>query len=114
MACYLLIVGVLVESNVLLDVNFVRKLESAEAFFGMPFVISSGFRSEAVNRSVDGVADSAHLSGLAVDIVCRNSLSRFKIVRALLMVGFCRIGLDKDHIHVDDSKILPQNVLWFE
>lgn len=98
----------------MLDAAFVRKLESAEAFYGMAFVISSGFRSEAVNRAVDGVADSAHLSGLAVDIVCKNSISRFKIVRALFMVGFCRIGIDKDYIHVDDSKILPQNVLWFE
>lgn len=114
MVFYWLIVGVLVETSPLLDADFVRKLESAESFYGMPFVISSGFRNESMNRAVDGVADSAHLSGLAVDIVCRNSLSRFKIVRALLMVGFHRVGLDKNHIHVDDSKILPQNVLWFE
>lgn len=98
----------------MLDAGFVRRLESAEAFYGMPFVISSGFRTEVVNSAVGGVADSAHLSGLAVDIVCKNSLSRFRILRALFMVGFDRIGLSKDHIHVDDSKILVQNVFWIE
>ncbi|WP_345891018.1 D-Ala-D-Ala carboxypeptidase family metallohydrolase [Burkholderia sp. Ax-1724] len=35
-----------------------------------PILISSGFRSDAVNRTVDGVSNSAHRSGLAADFIC--------------------------------------------
>lgn len=35
-----------------------------------PIIINSGFRSEAVNKAVGGVAGSNHLYGYAVDIRC--------------------------------------------
>ncbi|MGU7780543.1 D-Ala-D-Ala carboxypeptidase family metallohydrolase [Burkholderia sp. PU8-34] len=35
-----------------------------------PMIVTSGYRSPALNRAVGGVANSAHLSGLAVDFVC--------------------------------------------
>ena len=35
---------------------------------GDPIVINSGYRSEAVNKAVGGVAGSNHLTGCAVDI----------------------------------------------
>ena len=35
-----------------------------------PIIINSGFRSEAVNKAVGGVATSNHLTGCAVDIRC--------------------------------------------
>jgi len=34
---------------------------------GVPVLVSSGFRCAALNAAVGGVADSAHLAGLAVD-----------------------------------------------
>jgi hypothetical protein len=37
---------------------------------GDPMIISSGYRSEAVNRAVGGVANSAHRDGLAADFIC--------------------------------------------
>lgn len=36
---------------------------------GMPVFVTSGFRSKAVNERVGGVKSSAHLKGLAADIV---------------------------------------------
>ena len=33
-----------------------------------PIIINSGYRSEAVNKAVGGVANSNHLTGCAVDI----------------------------------------------
>lgn len=36
--------------------------------FGFPIKVNSAFRSPAVNAAVGGVANSAHLSGLAADI----------------------------------------------
>jgi hypothetical protein len=37
---------------------------------GVPLVISSGFRSEEVNRKCGGAKGSNHLTGCAVDIKC--------------------------------------------
>jgi len=41
-----------------------------ELLGGKPILISSGYRSPEVNRAVGGAANSAHLSGLAVDFTC--------------------------------------------
>lgn len=42
-------------------------LEQVRALFGKPLVISSGYRSSALNATVGGSKNSAHLTGLAAD-----------------------------------------------
>lgn len=39
---------------------------------GQPIIITSGFRSERLNKHVGGVANSYHLRGLAADIRIKN------------------------------------------
>ena len=48
----------------------VRKLEELRAVIGLPSQITSGYRPPAYNRMVGGVSNSAHINGLAADIVC--------------------------------------------
>ena len=43
-------------------------LEQVRALVGAPIAISSGYRSQALNRAVSGAASSAHVLGLAADI----------------------------------------------
>jgi zinc D-Ala-D-Ala carboxypeptidase len=43
-------------------------LEQVRALVGAPIAISSGYRSPALNKSVGGAANSAHVLGLAADI----------------------------------------------
>ena len=43
-------------------------LEQVRALVGAPIVISSGYRSPALNKAVGGAANSAHVLGLAADI----------------------------------------------
>lgn len=43
-------------------------LEQVRALVGAPIAISSGYRSQALNRAVGGAANSAHVLGLAADI----------------------------------------------
>ena len=43
-------------------------LEQVRALVGAPITISSGYRSQALNRAVSGAASSAHVLGLAADI----------------------------------------------
>lgn len=45
-------------------------LEEVRALLGAPIVISSGFRSAALNAAVGGASNSAHLDGRAADFSC--------------------------------------------
>ncbi len=46
-----------------------RYLDTVRDEYGKPVKVNSGFRSEAVNERVGGARNSAHLKGLAADIV---------------------------------------------
>jgi uncharacterized protein YcbK (DUF882 family) len=87
-----------------MDANLLKRLTDARYLAKIPFVINSGYRTEAHNKEVGGSPTSSHLKGWAVDISCHNSSQREKIVRALLYVGFERIGIAKTFIHADTDK----------
>jgi uncharacterized protein YcbK (DUF882 family) len=97
-----------------LDKELCAMLDLARGKAGIPFVISCGTRTPEQNACLaESVKDSAHLTGNAVDLACDDSVSRFAMVKALLDVGFTRIGIYSAHIHADNSKTLPQNVCWY-
>lgn len=50
---------------------------------GRAIHVNSGFRSPAVNAAVGGVADSAHLTGWAVDFICPDFGTPLEICRKL-------------------------------
>lgn len=63
-------------------------LEQLRTLLGnKPIVISSGFRSAAVNSLVRGEINSAHLSGLAVDFVCPGFGTPMQVCRAIVASG---------------------------
>lgn len=94
--------------------DLVRKLDKAREIANVPFRITSGYRCLEHNRAIGSKDSSPHLQGVAVDIYCPDAKMRFKILNALLTVGFTRIGIGKDFIHCDidkrESKI--QNIIW--
>lgn len=51
---------------------------------GKPIVVSSGYRSQAVNRAVGGAASSAHVDGLAADFICPGYGTPQQICRAIV------------------------------
>lgn len=95
-----------------LDKELVSKLDSARHVAGVPFTITSGKRTLEENQNAGGVQDSAHETGLAVDLRVPDGTSRFLMVSALLQAGFKRMGVYDKHIHVDIDASKPQNVLW--
>jgi len=95
-----------------MDSTFALKLDQLRHMCGFPFKITSGYRTAVHNRKVGGAGSSAHTEGLAVDIQARTSGEKFRIVANALLLGFNRVGVYSGHIHIDDSKTLPQNVLW--
>ena len=89
-----------------------KKLDHARSLAGVPFNITSSWRSEEKNKAINGASNSSHLRGNAVDIACDSSSKRHSIVLALLSAGFNRIGIAKTFIHADVDKDLPQKVIW--
>lgn len=48
-----------------------ERMEEVRTLLGnRPILVSSGYRSPAVNRAVGGSGSSAHMSGHAVDFIC--------------------------------------------
>jgi len=80
---------------------------------GFAFNINSGLRTKAENDKLkDSASDSAHLSGLAVDISIKDSLKRSKIVQVAFNNGINRIGIADTFVHIDVDKSKVQNVIW--
>lgn len=110
-----------------LNEQFVTQLDNAREIAGIPFVITSGFRTPEKNQSVPGsVSDSAHLTGLAVDLRVENAHEVSVICHATKKVGVTRhlIYVDRNfdpvHMHIDVDpnkvsdiiKVLPEPKSW--
>jgi len=94
-----------------IESSFITPLQNARDIADIPFVIKSGCRCKAHNKAVGGKEDSAHLR-MAADIRTATSAERFKIVQALLAVGFTRIGMHEGFVHVDNNRSKPSGVIW--
>ena len=57
---------------------FLQKLRN---LIGMPIVVTSGYRSEAVNKAVGGAKNSAHLRGGAADIRCKDNEKLLNVIK---------------------------------
>jgi len=94
-----------------MDKDFLAKLDKAREYAKMPFVINSAYRSPDHPESIKNPL-SSHIKGLAVDIKATDSRTRYKVLDALMSVGFNRIGIADTFIHVDDDKDKSSNVIW--
>jgi len=89
-------------------VGLIKAREAA----GIPFAITSGCRCIKHNKNVGGVSDSTHTKGLAADIKTDTGAKKFKIIKALLDVGFRRIGISKNFVHVDIDYTRTTDTIW--
>lgn len=96
-----------------MDEGFLYKLDQARDLSEYPFIINSAFRSVDWELSHGRKGGSSHCKGLAVDLACKSSVVRLYIIRSLFQVGFRRIGVYSNFIHVDDddSKV---SALWLD
>lgn len=92
-----------------LNPQLVERLIMAQKMCGEQFVITSGLRTQAYERSKGRKGTSSHCKGLAVDISTINSHLRFKVVGALVLSGFPRLGIGKTFVHadIDETKAHP-------
>ena len=93
-----------------MDSGFLAKLEQAREIAGIPFKITSGYRTKEHNEEVGGVPNSSHLIGVAADIAVSGGADRYIILSALIKAGFKRIGVAKTFIHCDTDDSKPNSV----
>lgn len=98
-----------------MDIDFLIKLDKARDIAGIPFKINSGYRCPEHNIKVGGIKTSSHtnIPCNAADISTIDSVTRFKVLQALLEVGFVRIGIGESFIHCDtDTENKSPEVCW--
>lgn len=86
-----------------MDAAFVRRLDRAREWAGVPFVLTSTFRANS---------DTSHGVGYGVDVRCHNARDRFHILDGLFQMGFHRLGIYDRHIHVDNWPAGDPEVVW--
>ena len=96
-----------------MDREFLGMLDEARDISRIKFKILSGYITKEYNRKFPKIVSSSpHLAGRAAHIFCRCPRKRLIIVESLSMVGFQRIGLAREYIHVDNDD-LKDNMIWF-
>lgn len=88
------------------------KLNNARHLAGIPFVLTSAYRSPAHDKSKGRSGTGAHTLGRAGDIAYTTMHELFLIIDAALKAGFTRIGIAKSFVHLDDSPNHVQGVIW--
>ena len=92
---------------------FLRKLDFVREDVDEPMILNSAARCKKHNKAIGGARNSAHALAdpVAVDIRCKNSRLRYKIVGAAYREGFRRIEVSGKRkgvntmawIHVDSA-----------
>lgn len=80
---------------------FLHQLDNARAECGIVFRLNSAYRSPDYDRSKGRTGKGFHTLGRAVDIDCRNSVSRSKILAACRKFGLS-CGVSHTFIHIDN------------
>jgi uncharacterized protein YcbK (DUF882 family) len=100
------------------NLSILARLEGARTFAGVPFRISSHYRTPEHSVSVGGRSNSAHtkIPCTAFDITYSGGEMLYRIVRGAIHAGFTRIGINPHnlHVHIDCEESLPAPRLWIE
>lgn len=84
--------------------SFLLRLDRMRSISGVVCKLNSAFRSSAYDKAHGRTGRGFHTKGRAVDIDCRNSVSRSRIIAACREVGLS-CGISKTFIHIDDRNI---------
>lgn len=89
------------------------RMEAVRVLLGHPLLISSGYRSPAVNAAVGGVATSAHVHGWAVDFICPPFGDPFAICMAIAAsdIAFDQVIQEGTWVHISFAPTMRQALL---
>ena len=94
-----------------------KKIDLLRELLGTPLFINSACRCRKHNVDIGGKEFSSHLcsssqESFAFDVACKDAHERFLIIRAAIRVGFHRIGVYEDFIHLDDD-LKKRSSIWY-
>ena len=96
--------------------DLVDILKQLEEHMGFELTITSGQRTQAHNDDpkVGGVKDSEHTYDPAegVDVLCKQSITRYRMIAWLMQHGITRIGIGNEFVHIGIAQDKPQYVIW--
>ena len=96
-----------------MDEDFMLLIDKAREIAGVPFIINSAYRPVAYEKLHGRTGNSIHCQGKALDIRCLTNDMRFRILSALVSIGFRRIGIGSNFIHVDSGYPNAVNsIIW--
>lgn len=95
-----------------MDESFLSRVDTARETSGIPYVVNSAYRTVEHEKKNGRDGSSSHTKGLALDIKAVGSRQRYYILKGLLAVGFTRIGIGENFIHVDDDPEKERKVIW--
>lgn len=86
-----------------MDFNLIHALDWLRDIFGVPFIVTSGYRCEEHNRAVNGASQSFHVQGKASDItVSQKTLLTIIYKVAIASSKFNGVGLSENKfVHLD-------------
>lgn len=97
-------------------------LDSVREEYGYPIKVNSGFRSAEVNAKVGGVKNSAHLEGLAADIVptyiTQKTMGNLlgvleRAVGQTVAIGNARVAIDQLIVYCKTPNDLSSGIRFF-
>ena len=90
-------------------VNLAKGLERVRALTGSAIVVTSGFRSPALNKAVGGSQNSQHCFGEAADVICPRFGSVLDLAELIELnreeIGFDQMIYEYKWVHI--SFVLP-------
>ena len=87
-------------------------LEPTRQHFGLPILVTSGYRCSMLNRLVGGVANSQHLEGEAADITIPRSRWPFCFTRSEQIARLLFLWM-KDSIDFDQLILEHSGATWW-
>lgn len=86
-----------------IELPFLRQLQKARSIVGFPFLITSGYRCKAYNKTLpDSSPESLHIKGLACDVRISHLTPADKYLFLYKVFPlFKGIGLGKTFVHLD-------------
>lgn len=89
------------------------RLERVRTLLQRPIIISSWFRSAAVNKAVGGSKNSDHIGGHAIDFTCRAFGSDYEVACAIREsnIEFDQLILEYGWIHISFAPALRRQCM---
>jgi len=96
-----------------MDREFLMLLDQARHLAKLRFKIIKGYVSPEGQKRKNELSRSSHMIGRACEIFCKHNYKRYRIITALLEVGFTRIGFADDRIYVDNDDVKPDSIWYY-